>query len=81
MILGSSGQNIYPEEIESKLNAMPYILESLILSRENKIHALIYLDYERIKEENLRMREHSSLQRKPTRNVFFIQLKMRRMSS
>ena len=53
MILGASGQNIYPEEIESKLNAMPYILESLVLSRENKLHALIYLDYERIKEENL----------------------------
>lgn len=53
MILGASGQNIYPEEIESKLNAMPYILESLVLSRENKLHALIYLDSERIKEENL----------------------------
>lgn len=53
MILGASGQNIYPEEIESKLNAMPYILESLILSRENKLHALLYLDEERIKEENL----------------------------
>ena len=57
MILGASGQNIYPEEIESKLNAMPYILESLVLSRENKLHALIYLDYERIKEENLNEEE------------------------
>jgi len=57
MILGSSGQNIYPEEIESKLNAMPYILESLILSKENKLHALLYLDYERIKEENLNEEE------------------------
>lgn len=57
MILGSSGQNIYPEEIESKLNAMPYILESLILSRENKLHALLYLDGERIKEENLNKEE------------------------
>lgn len=57
MILGASGQNIYPEEIESKLNAMPYILESLVLSRENKIHALIYLDAERIKEENLNEEE------------------------
>lgn len=53
MLLGASGQNIYPEEIESKLNAMPYILESLVLSRENKLHALLYLDAERIKEENL----------------------------
>lgn len=57
MILGASGQNIYPEEIESKLNAMPYILESLVLSRENKLHALLYLDGERIKEENLKEEE------------------------
>lgn len=53
MLLGASGQNIYPEEIESKLNTMPYILESLILQRDNKLHALLYLDSERIKEENL----------------------------
>ena len=36
---------------------MPYILESLILSRENKLHALLYLDGERIKEENLNKEE------------------------
>ncbi len=53
MLLGSNGQNIYPEEIESKLNTMPYILESLVLQRDNKLHALIYLDYEKIKDENL----------------------------
>lgn len=53
MLLGSSGQNIYPEEIESKLNTMPYILESLIVQRENKLHALLFLDRERIEEEKL----------------------------
>ena len=53
MLLGASGQNIYPEELESKLNTMPYILESLVLQRDNKLHALIYLDSERIKAENL----------------------------
>ncbi|WP_300366257.1 AMP-binding protein [Brachyspira sp.] len=53
MLLGASGQNIYPEEIESKLNTMPYILESLILQRDNKLHALLYLDADRIKQENL----------------------------
>ena len=41
MILGSSGQNIYPEEIEDKLNNSPYILESLIIEDEGKIVALI----------------------------------------
>lgn len=53
MLLGASGQNIYPEEIESKLNAMPYILESLVLQRDNKLHALLYLDAERIRDEKL----------------------------
>ncbi|ADG71299.1 AMP-binding protein [Brachyspira murdochii] len=53
MLLGASGQNIYPEEIESKLNTMPYIAESLVVQRDNKLHALIYLDNERVKAENL----------------------------
>ena len=53
MLLGSNGQNIYPEELESKLNTMPYILESLVLQREHKLYALVYLDNERIKSENL----------------------------
>lgn len=46
MILGSSGQNIFPEEIEAKLNNMPFILESLIIERNKKLVALIYADYE-----------------------------------
>lgn len=46
MILRSSGQNIYPEEIESKLNNMPYIMESLVVEREGKLIALIYPDYD-----------------------------------
>lgn len=61
MLLGSSGQNIYPEEIESKLNTMPYILESLVLQRDNKLHALLYLDNDRIKSENLNEDEISKL--------------------
>ena len=52
MLLGPSGQNIYPEELESKLNTMPYILESLIVQRENKLCALVYLDAEQIKDFN-----------------------------
>ena len=52
MLLGPSGQNIYPEEIESKLNTMPYILESLIVQRENKLCALVYLDAEQVANLN-----------------------------
>ena len=46
MILSSSGQNIFPEEIEAKLNNMPFILESLIIERNKKLVALVYADYE-----------------------------------
>ncbi len=46
MILRSSGQNIYPEEIESKLNNMPCIMESLVIERDNKLVALVYPDYD-----------------------------------
>lgn len=53
MLLGSAGQNIYPEEIESRLNAIPYILESLIVQRDEKLHALIYPDMEKAKAENV----------------------------
>lgn len=48
MILSSSGQNIYPEEIEAKLNNMPYVAESLVVEREGKLAALIYPDYEAV---------------------------------
>lgn len=46
MILSSNGQNIYPEEIESKLNNMPYVAESLVVERNNRLVALVYPDYE-----------------------------------
>ncbi|GAA4837049.1 AMP-binding protein [Algivirga pacifica] len=48
MILGPSGQNIYPEELEAKLNNLQYIQESLIVERGNRLTALIYPDYEYI---------------------------------
>lgn len=53
MILGPSGKNIYPEEIESLFNNMKFIAESLVISEDNKLIALIYPDYEQIKSENL----------------------------
>ena len=46
MILGPSGQNIFPEEIEAKLNNMLYVMESLIVQRNGKLTALIYPDFE-----------------------------------
>ena len=46
LLLTSSGQNIYPEEIESKLNNMPYVADSLIVLQHDKLVALIYPDFD-----------------------------------
>jgi long-chain acyl-CoA synthetase len=54
MILTGSGQNIYPEEIESKFNNFPLISEIVVISRNNQITALVYPDQERIKKHDLK---------------------------
>ena len=46
MLLGSNGQNVYPEEIEDKLNSMAMVNESIVIQRENKFVALVYPDIE-----------------------------------
>ncbi|MDP2888432.1 MAG: AMP-binding protein [Bacteroidota bacterium] len=51
MLLGPSGQNIYPEEMEAKLNNQPYVLECVITEREGKLVAFVFPDPERIEAE------------------------------
>ena len=46
MLLGASGQNIYPEEIEDKLNSLPLVVESVVVQRETKLVGLVYPDYD-----------------------------------
>ncbi len=46
LLMNASGQNIYPEEIESVLNNMPYVSESIIVMQNEKLVALIYPDYD-----------------------------------
>lgn len=54
MLLGPSGQNIYPEEIEAKLNNIPYVLESLVLQQEDtRLVALICPDYNEVDASGL----------------------------
>ena len=53
MILGPSGQNIYPEEIESILNNLPYVVESLVIEDDFKLVALVYPDFELATEDGL----------------------------
>ena len=60
MILSANGQNIYPEEIESKLNNMSCVLESLVVERDGKLVALVYPDYEQADEAGI---SYSDIQR------------------
>jgi long-chain acyl-CoA synthetase len=61
MFLGPSGQNIYPEEVEAKLNSLPFVGESLVIERNGKLFALVYPDLERI--DQLRLDESELVQR------------------
>ena len=53
MIVGSSGENIYPELMEQKLNNMPYVGEALVLERQNQIHAMIYPDLDALDVDHI----------------------------
>jgi long-chain acyl-CoA synthetase len=53
MLLGPSGKNIFPEEIEAVINNMKYITESLVISEDNKLVALIYPDFEMMKKDSI----------------------------
>ena len=53
MLLGPNGQNIYPEEIEDKLNSMAMVVESIVVQRDNKLVALVYPDFDEAKNLNL----------------------------
>ena len=48
MILGASGQNIYPEEIESKLNNLPFVMESLVVEKNGTLIGMVYPDYDTV---------------------------------
>ena len=48
MILSANGQNIYPEEIEAKLNNLPFVMESLVIDKDGKLYGLVYPDYEAV---------------------------------
>jgi long-chain acyl-CoA synthetase len=52
MILGASGQNIYPEEIEDKINNMPYVVESIVIDKNSKLVALVYPDFPQLEQDH-----------------------------
>lgn len=53
MLLGPSGQNIYPEELEARLSNMPFVLECVVVQRESKLIALIYPDSEAMRADSI----------------------------
>lgn len=61
MILGANGQNIYPEEIEARLNNMPYVEDSLIIKRNNRLVALVYPDIHEMEETNVSFEQLESI--------------------
>ena len=57
MILGANGQNIYPEEIETRFNNMPYVAESLIIKRKNRLVALVYPDFQEMEDKGITLEQ------------------------
>lgn len=57
MLLSGNGQNIYPEEIEDKLNNLPFVQECVVVQREGKLYGLVYPDPELIKKCGISTRE------------------------
>ncbi len=58
MILSSNGQNIYPEEIESKLNNLPFVMESVVIEKNGKLIGLVYPDYDAVDNAGI---DHNNL--------------------
>jgi long-chain acyl-CoA synthetase len=61
MIVGASGENIYPEEIESLINRMRYVVESLVVEKKGKLVALIHLNMEEIEHQYQNMKHDAEL--------------------
>lgn len=61
MLLGANGQNIYPEEIEAKLNNLPYVMESLVVERDGRLVALVFPDTETMDADGISNEELPSI--------------------
>ena len=66
MLLGASGQNIYPEEIEDKLNSLALVAESVVVQKGNKLIALVHPDYDEAQTLNLGNKELADIMEQHT---------------
>ncbi|NQU86653.1 MAG: AMP-binding protein [Mariniphaga sp.] len=69
MLLGPSGQNIYPEEIEAKLANTNYVAECVVTQRESKLIALVYPDYESMKTDGINVSDLSGIMEENKKKV------------
>lgn len=64
MILGPSGQNIYPEIVEGRVNNMPYVTEAIVVDRDHKLVALVFPDKEKVKADKLSEKDLADIMEK-----------------
>jgi long-chain acyl-CoA synthetase len=69
MLLGANGQNIYPEEIEDKLNSMPMVVESIVVQREAKLVALIHPDFDEARHLNFSKKDLEDIMEQNRNNL------------
>ena len=69
MLLGANGQNIYPEEIEDKLNSMPMVVESIVVQREAKLVALIHPDFDEARHMNFSKKDLEEIMEQNRNNL------------
>ena len=61
MIVGASGENIYPEEIESVINNFKYVLESIVVEQKGKLVALVHFNYEELEKQFQNVKDEAML--------------------
>ena len=59
VILGSSGENIYPEEIESVINRFQYVVESVVVEQKGKLVALVHFNYEELEKQFAHLKDEA----------------------
>lgn len=69
MILAANGQNIYPEEIEAKLNNMPYVAESLVVDRGGRLVALVFADEDTVQRDGVSAAELADVMKENRRQL------------
>jgi len=74
IIIGASGENIYPEEIESVINNYPYVLESLVIHKKGRLVALVHFNMEELKSKYDELIEKGSYQAEQKLNELLIEL-------